>query len=350
MKIFNVIKGNNGATYICNTKNWESIQYSLKFYKARTIKANVLKQGMQCYLFIKGLLFSNKLKSSIEINQYLQQISHTNTSFYVDAQSSVLISPTKDKIIVHHHDDYFQKFAFGESYVKVKNEAKIYGLFNTNIEHFQVSEFFDSRDEEHTFCSFKLSNAKVRALSVNSKPLDLVVPLIEFFKLTQGKTTTAEHYLNTLLAQLNVEPSELLKPTIDELIRLKNNYGKIAIPLGLVHRDFKPWNVLYYQKPLIFDFEETIIDGSPLEDLFNYLIDPIIMYKTTEEVSNFIFNKQNIKSYKLYLSNLNLQVDFELFLKIYLSNRILFWKADNKHNTSIKYLELLNHISKKYAM
>ena len=104
-------------------------------------------------------------------------------------------------------------------------------------------------------------------------------------------------------------------------------------------------NVLHYEKPLIFDFEETIMDGPPMEDLFNYLIDPIIMNKTQKDVSNFVFNKQNISLYKFYLKELNLKVDFDLFLKIYLFNKILFLKSDNKHRTSNKYIALLNHIN-----
>ena len=122
------------------------------------------------------------------------------------------------------------------------------------------------------------------------------------------------------------------------MISLKNKYAKTNIPLGLVHRDFKLWNVLNYEKPLIFDFEETIMYGPPMEDLFNYLIDPIIMNKTQKDVSNFIFNKQNISLYKLYLRELNLKVDFDLFLKIYLFNKILFLKSDYKHRTLNRYI------------
>lgn len=343
--LFYILEGNNGATYIYNTLNWRSLQFSLKFYKARTIKARILKHGLQCYLYILGLLLSQKLKSSKEINQYLQQVSKTNISFNLDDKCSILISSTKDKIIVHHHEDYFQKFAFSKSFFKVRNEAFIYKLIHDKIEYFQVSDFFDYKyDDENTFCSFKLSNSKV--ILENSKPLNLVLPLIEFFKLTQGNSITVEAYVNTLLNRLNTELCNQL-PAKDKLISLKNKYTQIHIPLGLVHRDFKTWNIIKYEKLLIFDFEETIIDGPPLEDLFNYLIDPIIMNKNSEEICSFILNKLNVKLYKLYLNELNLKVDFNLFLNIYLINRILFLKADNKNNTSNKYIELYNHMNMK---
>ena len=342
--LFYILEGNNGATYIYNTLSWRSLQFSLKFYNARTIKARILKQGLQCYLYILGLLFSQKLKSCKEINQYLQQVSKTNINFNLDDKCSILISSTKDKIIVHHHEDYFQKFAFSKSFFKVRNEAFIYKLFHDKIEYFQVSDFFDYKyDEENPFCSFKLSNSKV--ILENSKPLNLVLPLIEFFKLTQGNSITVEAYVDTLLSRLNTELCNQLKTAIDGLVNLKNKYTHIYIPLGLVHRDFKLWNILHYEKPLIFDFEETIMDGPPMEDLFNYLIDPIIVNKTSEEVTNFIFNKLNINLYKFYLNELNLKVDFNLFLNIYLFNKILFLKANTKNNTLNKYIELYNHIN-----
>lgn len=342
-RVFFLIKGNNGATYFINTKNWVTIQYSLGFYKAISFESRILKFCLQCYSYVKGFLLSYKLKSIKETNHYLQQVSKTNKNFNLDDKCSVFIAPTRDKIIVHHHEAYFQKFAFGESYVKVKDEAFIYSLFHDKIEHFQVSDFYDyNNDPVNKFCSFKLSNLKV--IAKNNKPLNLVLPLIEFFNLTQSKTITVNEYLSALLIQLNDESSIYFKPAIDDLNQLKNKYAQINIPLGLVHRDFKPWNIIHLTKPLIFDFEETIMDGPPMEDLFNFIIDPEIMYKSIKEICNYIFNKQNTELYELYLSKLNLEADFELFLKMYLINKILFLEVDNKHSTSNKYKQLLLHI------
>jgi hypothetical protein len=346
-KVFYILKGNNGATYIFNTNNWESIGESLKFYKARALKAKVLKQGLHYYLYLKGRLFHSKLKSTADINQYLQQMSATNADFNIDNNCSALISPTHDKIIVNHHDEYFQKFAFGNSYKKVKKEAAIYAMFTKNKKHFQTSNYTAVEDQKDQLISFKLSNEHISTLKEEPTSGNLVPALLEFFKTTNQKKCSIAAYLDNLqneLQQIEVAPTEAQEQVLENI---KRNYGSLEFPLGLVHRDFKPWNILFYKKPLIFDFEETIMDGLPLEDLFNYIIDPIIMFNTSEEVYNHINKKQHIEAYNIYLNKLDLKVDFEVFLKIYSTNRILFWNMENKMHASQKYIDLLKYIKDK---
>lgn len=341
--MFYILQGNNGATYIVNAKDRKSINDSLKFYKARNFKSKFLTAGFKVLLFIQGKLYAKKLKSGSGINEYLQKISQIPCEFGINDNSSVLISPTRDKIIVHQHNDYFQKFAFGKSYEKVKNEATIYNIFSKNLKAFQVSNFYDFHDEKDKYCSFKLSNEHLK-IGKNETP-KIVPALLEFFKTTSKKTCNVSEYVENLeneLDQFKVLHTKTQKQVLESI---KTNYGALEFPLGLVHRDFKPWNVLDYEKPLIFDFEEAVVDGPPLEDFFNYLIDPILMYRTIEEVYKCISDKKNIKFYKLYLDKLHLKVDFELFLKIYIINRILFWKSLNKTKTSLKYIELLEYVA-----
>lgn len=347
MNLFYILKGNNGATYILNSKSWNSINDSLKFYKALTFKSKILKNGLLCFLFLKGVFGAAKMKSPIEINEYLQSISKLACDFNVDENCSVLISPTKDKVIVHRHNQYFQKFAFGKSYAKVKNETTIYDLFNDDIKNFQVSKFFDSYNDSANFCSFKLSNNHLKHHKLKSNTANLIPSLVEFFRLANGKQCSVEIYINGLLTKIEVLDKKQMRVQIQVLDELKNMYGKLEFPLGLVHRDFKPWNILNFEKPLIFDFEEAVIDGPPLEDLLNFYIDPIIMYKDTKEVYKYIYEKKQVKSYKNYLEKLNIKIDFQIFLNIYIINRIVFWKNENKVKTSKKYVELLKYLEKK---
>ncbi len=346
-KLFFILKGNNGATYIANTKSWEAITYSLKFYKARTLESKVLKNGLHCLLFLKGKLFSGKLKSPLEINQYLQNSLKSNCEFNIDENCSVLISPTTDKVIVHHHHQYFQKFAFGKSYANVKNEAVIYNLFNDDIKNFQVSQFFDSYDDSANFCSFKLSNNHLKHHKLKSNTANLIPSLVELFKLGNGKQCSVKNYINELLVKIEMLGENQMTVQIQVLEEFKNKYGKLEFPLGLVHRDFKPWNILNFEKPLIFDFEEAVIDGPPLEDVFNFYIDPIIRYKTAKEVAERTLNNEYLLKYKNYLKDLDISIGFNLFLHIYLIERMVFWIKANDIETSTTYLNLSNYLIKE---
>ena len=50
----------------------------------------------------------------------------------------------------------------------------------------------------------------------------------------------------------------------------------------MVHGDFKP-EYNKFKKPLIYDFEETIVNGLPLFDLFNYYISPTIEHENKKK-------------------------------------------------------------------
>lgn len=339
---FVILKGNNGATYIVNTNNWDILSYSLLFYKTRTIKSTILKNGLHSLLFLKGVFGIGKLKSALEINEFLQNSLKTRCDFKVDNNCSVLISPTQDKVIVHHHQQYFQKFAFGKSYTKVKNEADIYKLLNKEIKSFQLSQFFDFQDDSTTFCSFKLSNTALK--TTNTQSSDLTHVLVEFFNITKNEKCSINSYINELLDKMELFDKELIKNQIEVLEALKNKYGQLEFPLGLVHRDFKPWNVLNFEKPLLFDFEEAVVDGPPLEDVLNYYIDPIIRYKSPKEVVSIVLHKAYLHSYKKYLNDLNIRVDFTVFIHLYLIERMVFWKNANDTATFKSYLNLSNYL------
>ena len=82
--------------------------------------------------------------------------------------------------------------------------------------------------------------------------------------------------------------SKFYKEQFALLDQLSSKYGFLEISLGMVHGDFKPWNITNLKKPLIYDFEETIVNGLPLFDLFNYYISPTIEHE--EPKKNFFKN------------------------------------------------------------
>jgi len=341
-RIFFIFKGNNNSTYILNSASWKLLTDSLKFYKVRTFKSKFLKLGLKLLLFIKGKLWVSHLKNKTEIEDYIKSVVKSYVAFEINNNCSILISPTQDKIIINHYNQYFQKFAFGKSYKNVKLEAEIYKLFKGDRKAFQVSQLYDENSETDTYCSFKLSNAKLVTEKKNNSELDFIPVLVEFFKTIKGKQATVSNYLDVLLNKMMLLGISLEKPQIYIIEQLNKAFGATIFPLGLVHRDFKPWNVLNYDKPLIYDFEEAITDGPPLEDVFNYYIDPMIRYKNTDYVASFLFSKKMKIMYSTYLIQLGININFKSFLIIYLMERILFWFEAEAFDTSKKYVALLN--------
>ncbi len=343
-KIFYILEGNNGATYIINATSSEAINLSLKFYKANTAKQKVMKNTLKLYLNGLGRLCKTfglcPLKSQEEIQRYLQKLTPQVMNFELDDSCSVLISPTRNKIIVHHHGDYFHKFAFGSSYANVKNEAKIYELLKRPLQNFEVSRFYDEVDNPNESCSFKLSS-KRKSVQTN---IDLTATLVEMFNVSKQD----KYLFSTYMEDLNIryEKSGVDNNFVVKVLNeLRNTDTDMFIALGLVHRDFKHWNINTESGLLIYDFEEAVTDGPPLEDLFNYHIDPIVNYVSSLEVAEKILESQNVQEYNRYLEKLEINLDFQVLLYCYLIERIVFYAEIKDLEIRTKYIDLLQYIN-----
>ena len=339
---FFILNGNNGGTYIINTSTWKHISTSLSFYQPISFNSKVLKFGLLIFLGLAKLLVQKKLKNTEECEEYLRKDSNSKTTFQLDHNCSILISPTRNKIIVHHHDSHFQKFAFGANYLNVKNEAHIYSLFQAKPTCFQVSRFYDYQDSMDQAISFKLSNENVIAKSEQSCNIDEA--LSEFFQVSKKNEKHLLLHIDETLSKLNQEGDDTLSAIKKYLINLKANTLDLTFPLGLVHNDFKPWNIKVFDKILIFDFEEATEDGLPMLDIFNFYCDPIIRYKSSNIVYNQIFTEENKQLFKEYKTHLKLEVSTELMFDLYLIERILFWKSIKEQSTSEAFMNLFKFI------
>ncbi|MDB4302832.1 aminoglycoside phosphotransferase family protein [bacterium] len=342
---FFLLSGNHGATYIFNTRHWSAIKESLKFYRAYTFKGKLQKSVLTYFLFVVGKFFPSICKSKDAIKLYLKENINPNVDFNLDSTSSVLISPTRDKVIVNHHAQYFHKFAFGKSFIKVQNESAIYKLLQ-NSKEFQVASVMDLKmDEQLSSCHFKLVNPPVNTNDQLEGIGNLSALLVEFFNSSQHtKTVKLSDYIEDLLKRfhsLNMEPITNLT---SYLTKIQKEYDTETMPLGLVHRDFKPWNTLLRDTVLIFDFEEAITDGPPLEDLLNYYIDPVIRYQSSNQVCDFMYSKEKVTAYTSYLKVLNVNVPFEVLLLTYVLERIVFWTKEKELDTAMHYKNVLSPI------
>ena len=348
-KYFFLFSGNNGATYIFNTSHWPAIKESLKFYKAFTLKGKIKKNILTCFLFAVVRFFPSYCKSIDDIKEYLKENVKSNIDFNLDTNSSVLISSTRDKVIVNHNGEYFHKFTFGKSFKKVQNESSIYKLLE-NSKEFQIANLKDLKiDKQDSSCNFKLMNPPANTNNQLKGINNLLLILVEFFNSgTQKETIKLTKYIENLLKRihyLHLDPKNYLT---NYFAKIQKKMHGVTIPLGLVHRDFKPWNTLLRDKLLIFDFEEAITNGPPLEDLLNYYIDPVIRYQSSLKVYKIIFSKANRLKYKEYLRFLNININFEILIITYTIERIVFWTKVGDLDTAKYYRSLLKFIILNY--
>ena len=342
---FYVLSGNNNATYIFNTSHWFAIKESLKFYRAYTFKGKLQKSILTYFLFVVGKFFPSICKSKDAITIYLKDHIKLDVDFDLDENSSVLISPTRDKVIVNHHEQYFHKFAFGKSFKKVQNETDSYKLLQ-NSKEFQVPSLMKLKiDEQLSFCSFKLVNPPVNTNDQLKVIDNLQEILVEFFNSGAiKKTVKLTDYMEDLLKRfhsLNILPTDDLTSYLE---KIQKEHNTETMPLGLVHRDFKPWNTLLRDTILIFDFEEAIFDGPPLEDLFNFYIDPKIRYFSPSKLSNSILSEKKILLYEDYLKRLEINVHYLVLLFTYLLERIIFWYNENNQESLQAYRSFLEYL------
>jgi hypothetical protein len=344
-KYFIILNGSNGTTFIINIKSFSFVLSSLIFYKARSFRTTLKKIGLILLSFLVGKLYTKKLKTAKEIELYLNEVFNSIIKFDINEDVAVLISPSRDKVIVNHINTHFQKFAFGKSYVKVKNEAKIYSLFKTIPRSFQISQLQDFTDIENDHCSFILNNNEIQKKS--EEKYSLAQTLVEFFLVSHSGEISVNTYIYQLLNALEYLNLPQFRVLEDHLLNLKFTFGLVMLPLGLVHNDFKTWNVISYDKILIFDFEEANLQGMPMFDLFNFYCDPNIRFISAKKLSKTLFSQDNINFYHEYLSLLEINLCFECLLDLYLIERILFWHATNEQKTVTDYLGFFKFIHSK---
>ena len=335
--MFHILTGNNGATYVICCDSYKNINKGLNYYKPVNLLGKLKKIALFGVLWTLGKLNLKVLKSLEAVSTYCCDVIGKKIDFNLSENCSVFISPTRDKVIVNHHKQYFQKFAFGKSHFNVKNECEVYKLLNSS-DSFLVSEISDIQNG-HDYCSFKLTNpltfSNDKALL---KPKNLSQILIEFFNKVPLTFISWQDYTTGL--KIKLQNSALCDAFVFDKVN-KIALNDFRLPLGLVHRDFKPWNISYSNPPLIYDFEEALFNGPPLEDFFNFYIDPIIRHKGPYKVLSVINSVEITHVMNNYLEELNLNISREYLLITYCVERLLFYESRADKKTAIEYQNLL---------
>ena len=199
-----LIRGNNGGLFFLSTHSWTAWRKSLEFYKGVTLKGRV-KRMVLCLAY-------HVLASNCSCEEMAERI-ETATGCRPDVRDecSGIISPTGDKAVVHIHGKGYWKAATGASYPKVKGEVEIYRLLSDKRPvKFGFSDLFEIHDDGKHISFFMKEEPNAFCGDIH-KPIEAVLPALEEFHAVTG----------------------------------------------LVHGDFKPWNVRWRKdgRPQFFDFE-----------------------------------------------------------------------------------------------
>lgn len=346
-KIFFKYLGSNGAIYIFNLSTFRDIYTSLEFYKPLGLKRKLLKYIFTIYLQILSILSNlfniKKLENIEEIRKYLSIKIDDSVNFNLDNKSSIFISSTGDKVIVNHNNVFFEKFAFLKSYIKACNEIKIYELLNNKEKIFLTSTIKDI-NIQNNFCSFKLFNNFIEKKEKKIDDFILIDSLVDFFNISNIDKKNISFICDDLKNNNYIKNN-----LIDLLTQIKKKYKDLEIKVGLTHWDFKIWNLQAYKnKLLIYDFEETKNFGLPMEDFYNYYIDSKIMSdEKTIDIMNFL-NSQKFNNLKhRYCEKMNLNINNDLLLILYLLNRIIFYNKNGAQYIVNRYSSLLDLVKKQ---
>ena len=213
-----LIKGNNGGLFFLSTNSWGDWRKSLEFYKGVTRKARLKRLLLYwAYHIFAGNCSCSEMVDIVE--------DATGCRPDVSRPCSGIIAPTGDKAVVHIHDVGYWKAAGGQSYPKVKGEVEVYRLLAAKKPvKFGYSAIADIKDDGKRI-SFFMPEERDAFHDDVVKPLEDVLPALEEFHAVTG----------------------------------------------LVHGDFKPWNVRWRRdgRPHFFDFEECH-PGDIQEDVFHW--------------------------------------------------------------------------------
>jgi hypothetical protein len=337
-KCFYILKGTQGATYVLNTSGLKAINESLKFYKARNWPSALKKNLFAAFLWLAGKLRFSQLLSLAEVRQQLFAWFSVNLPLDFDEACSLHISPTRDKIVVNHHNGSFTKTAFGKSYTKVKREAQHYQKLQKNYHYFTLSQLEQFTVSESGYCSLRLHNPAVPIK--NKKGFNPVSLLVELFGSCGLKSVTVSELSQGLLQALDNNSQFDFTRHKEQLHQIIKIRGAQTLFLGFEHRDFKPWNLSLLDKPLLYDFEEALTEGFPLADLLNYYFDPLMARYPAKKVLSKALDKKHQRLYRQYMEALQLSLPFDVLLFLYVLRRILFWQNEKAKAAAFYELSL----------
>lgn len=336
------LDGTNGATFFLNRNDAAAWQKSWEFYRALT-PINKLKKLVLIYSLPLWRYIQAKQVVIATVNAALSQKIPYVTEFGIDNLCSAMISPTRDKVIIHHHGRGYHKFAANNSFTGVAREIEVYRLLGARqSRNFCISTVTESSiNHECQVAEFFMQYAVIKEKTTVPTLEKIREGLIEFFSATGFQRIPWRNCWN----QLALRAADV-SPEICVLIERQLMTGEV--PVGLVHRDFKPWNIKSTSQLQFFDFEETVFDGLPLEDFFNYQVDPLIRYLPPNRLVKIIGKSEFQDEIQRYFKVLDIDDDWRRFWHWYLLERCVFWSEKRSPDVTKRYQKLYEY-SRQYG-
>jgi len=322
------LDGNNHASYFFSAANSRDWRRSLEFYRAVSIVGYCKKSLL---LWSLPVLRRRASLSCREVGELLGRELSLTESPMLDEQCSALISPTRDKAIIHRHGLGYEKFAVGDSLPGVTRELDVYRLLSKKMPQTFAFSPLGAADAGLQQTRFLMQYADGQFDDRIPRPASLVTPLVDFFSCGGTQTQAWADRWQTLIITGGDEVAGRVMP--------QDQRG--TTPVGLVHRDFKPWNVKYGSKPLFFDFEMASFTGCPLEDLLNYTVDPMLRTTSPAAVGRVLYGNAMTELAEQYMEKSGFNTEeINRCRRWYLLERFTFWQQKGQAGLARKYLNL----------
>ena len=223
------IDGGNGATFFFSAASYAAWRKSLEFYRAvswRSTGKKLLLTGAYPLLKRRATLSPADIAAAVGRELGLAELP------VIGSECSAMISPTRDKAIIHRHGFGYEKIAVGQSFAGIARELEIYRILArrrpTAFAYSRLGEEIQRSGEVHFF----MHGADGRFSEQIPPVRELLLPLAEFFRLNGNRILPWEKQWDSLAPDDEKLTSRILR---------EDRNGTTLV--GLVHRDFKPWNV-----------------------------------------------------------------------------------------------------------
>ncbi len=268
--------------YLLSIKSKQSFTAGCHFYTAITWKAKIKKLLLQRSYPI--LVMGSRVGLFADRDVDLKRLRNFIAQYCLNGSTWNLYVPSHGKAIVQ----IINLAGLGDRIVKICDSKGKNALFrerdnltsikSKNFETFEVPKVLHSGSGDHIFFVEYSCPQSYRPFEVTRTSLSMANLLVELF--ADGKKPdvriSESPTLGDITSQIMATENHTIKACCNRIIdEWIERFGNIRIPLGRVHSDFKPWNILinsHTKKLFIVDWEGMKNDGFPLWDAYSFVL------------------------------------------------------------------------------
>lgn len=270
-------------TYCISLCNKDVFLRGLNFFCALTIKNKIKKELLKYSYKPLQILGSTKLfcntydnETLNKLSKYLLEKEYNTFNIYMPSYSKAIIqvldNDGKCKNII--------KIALDETASAAirKEQESIHALEKYTFNNFEIPDVLNveiSKGIVAVEYSCPSKYTPFETIHASSNILPILAEL--FMAARKTKTPVTETALFKTIADRieNIHEPELQRRLSHILENLRYKLKEVLIPLGIVHYDFKPWNIIINSisgKPFIVDWELMQKAGLPFWDAYSFIL------------------------------------------------------------------------------